>query len=186
MPIPIPIHPAMLSEPGVNADLATLARTYGELVYRAAYRVLGDAALAEDVQQEVFLRVLEAPTPAVASWPAYLTALSVRRAIDTLRRQQSWRRWLPGWTQQSAVSSASVESEVLDEERTRRLRKALTRLRPQLAECFLLRCVHGLELTEIANALGLGVNHVSVNLNRATRQLEALLADTTAKEQSHE
>lgn len=42
-----------------SCGIAALATEHGRLVFRAAYRVLGDAAQAEDVQQEVFLRLLE-------------------------------------------------------------------------------------------------------------------------------
>ena len=32
-----------------------------------------------------------------SSWPAYLTTLAVRMAIDRLRRRQRWQRLLPTW-----------------------------------------------------------------------------------------
>lgn len=172
---PIPILPMSMSQPGASADIAALARTYGDLVYRAAYRVLGDCALSEDVQQDVFLRLLESNTVTVASWPAWLTALAVRRAIDNLRKQQSWRRLLPLWALQSATPPGGPEHGALADERARRLRSAVGRLPRLPAECFVLRFVQGMELAEIASALGISVNYVSVNLNRATQRLETEL-----------
>ncbi|MEG3194065.1 sigma factor, partial [Lysobacter sp. D1-1-M9] len=53
-------------------DAAALAREHGRSVFLAAYRVLGNAAQAEDIQQEVFLRVLESRCEGVESWAAYL------------------------------------------------------------------------------------------------------------------
>lgn len=58
-----------------------LAQQYGPLVFKAAYRVLGDASLAEDVQQDVFLKLIESDPVEVGSWPAYLSASAVRTAI---------------------------------------------------------------------------------------------------------
>ena len=70
---------------------AELARAYGRLVFEAAYRVLGQASAAEDVQQDVFLRLVERMPSGVASWPAWLRASAVRLAIDRLRHRRRWR-----------------------------------------------------------------------------------------------
>ncbi len=78
-------------------DIAALARQYGPTVFRAAWRVLGTRAAAEDVQQQVFLRLIESPPRNVESWPAYLTTVSTRLAIDHLRRQRRWRLLAPLW-----------------------------------------------------------------------------------------
>src|SRR5688572_3415059 len=78
-------------------DLGDLARLYGRHVYLTAYRVLGDTALAEDVQQDVFVRLLEHVPDDVVSWPAFLAALATRLAIDRLRRRARWRDLLPRW-----------------------------------------------------------------------------------------
>lgn len=153
-------------------DLATLAQLYGAMVYRAAYRVLGDAALAEDVQQDVFLRLIESPQRGVQSWPAYLTAASTHAAIDVLRRQQRWWRLLPIWRAQVADTASSAEQSGLEHECAERLRSALARLSRREAQCFSLRYLQGLEIADIAHALQLSVNSVSVSLHRARRRLE--------------
>ena len=155
----------------------TLARLYGVLVFRAAYRVLGDAAAAEDVQQDVFLRLLERPVAGVVSWPAYLTAAAVRAAIDRQRRQQRWWGLLPAWRAQAPQSAASAEDVSLGEERARRLRRALAALPAREAQCFGLRYLEGMEIAGIAAVLGLSANNVNVSLHRARRRLEALLGD---------
>ena len=87
--------PILESAPDMSAaageDVAALARQYGPAVFRAAWRVLGARAAAEDVQQQVFLRLIESPPRNVESWPAYLTTMGTRLAIDHLRRQRRWR-----------------------------------------------------------------------------------------------
>ena len=159
-------------------DVASLARSHGRRVFHAAWRVLGDTAQAEDVQQEVFLRLLEKPVGGVASWPAYLTTLATRMAIDRLRRQQRWRRLIPIWHASQRAAFDSTEHDAIRADRARQLRIALCRLKPKEAECFFLRYLHGLEIVAIAQATDMTVNHVSVCLHRATRALEARLADT--------
>lgn len=173
-----------LSQPATSHDPATLAQLYGALVYKAAYRVLGDAALAEDVQQDVFLRLIESPQYDVDSWPAFLTAASTRTAIDVLRRQQRWWRLLPIWRAQAPVAASSAEQVGLEQERARRLRSALARLSRREAQCFGLRYLQGLEIADIARALRLSENSVSVSLHRARRRLEADIAQASQEDRS--
>lgn len=159
-------------------DVAALAHLYGRQVFQAAYRVLGQASLAEDVQQDVFVRLLEKPAHDVASWPAYLTTLAVRMAIDRLRRNRRWQRLLPTWRATAPAAFDSTEQDAIRNERALHLRNALTRLKPREAECFTLRHVQGMDIATIARATGMSSNHVSVSLHRATRALEARLGDT--------
>lgn len=169
--------PAMTELP-VRTDVAALAHTYGRQVFQAAYRVLGDAALAEDVQQDVFVRLLEnTPSNDIDSWPAWLATLATRLAIDRLRRRRRWWRLLPGWQAQQAEHAPSAEAHVADVERASRLREALARLKPREAECFALRHLHGLDIAAIAAAVGISENYVSVSLHRAAKALEARLGD---------
>lgn len=158
-----------------------LAHRYGRLVFKAAYRVLGDAALAEDVQQEVFLRLLEAPPADVKSWPAYLSASAVRGAIDVLRRQRRWWRVLPLWSAQEPTAAPSAEHENIARERGRQLRDALAALPRREAQCFGLRYLQGLDIGDIAQALEMSENNVNVTLHRARRRLEARLGDTATE-----
>lgn len=159
-------------------DVASLARNYGPRIFHAAYRVLGDAAQAEDVQQEVFLKLLEKSVGEVASWPAYLTTLATRMAIDRLRRHQRWRRLIPIWHASNAPGLDSTEQDAIRSDRARQLRLALCQLKPKQAECFTLRHLHGMGITAIAQATGMTVNHVSVCLHRAASALEARLDES--------
>lgn len=165
-PAPLPAH-----------AVADLARQHGRLVFTAAYRILGDATQAEDVQQDVFLRLLDARTDDVVSWPAWLTAAATRLAIDHIRRQQRWRRLWPGWLLQQPQTGDAADGLTLHEERARRLATALARLKPREAECFALRFVQGHDIPAIATALAITPNHASVLLHRATRALETQLRD---------
>ena len=161
-------------------DVAALVTAYGRPVFLAAYRILGDAAAAEDVQQDVFLRLLEAPaTTTVDTWQAYLTTAAARLAIDRLRRQRRWWRLLPFWRSASPDAMPSAEEHAAGIERATRLRAALAHLKPREAECFVLRHLHGMAIPDIAGTLAISENYVSVSLHRALRALESRLADPT-------
>ncbi len=177
MRIPIPEIAADMSAAAAE-DVATLARQYGPTVFRAAWRVLGARAASEDVQQQVFLRLIEAPPESVASWPAYLTTMATRLAIDSLRRQRRWRLLAPLWKADDPDDSPAEDAERA--EAARFMRAALARLNSRDASCFVMRHLHGMAPAAIGAALGLSENHVSVSVHRARKALEAM----QVKEQS--
>lgn len=159
-------------------DVAALARQYGPKVFRAAWRILGSRAAAEDVQQQLFLKLLESPPAQVDSWPGYLTASAVRLAIDQLRRQKRWRLIAPLWRPDETDDAPDDDAERA--EAARFMRTALASLNPRDAACFVMRHLHGLEPATIGRELGITPNYVSVCVHRARTALEAL----QAKEQS--
>lgn len=169
----------LVSDAPMTQAPAVLAQHYGPLVFKAAYRVLGNAAMAEDVQQDVFLRLIEQPPQDVASWPAYLAAAAVRAAIDQLRHQQRWWRLVPLWRVHAPAHAASAEEAGVHDERARRLRAALATLPRRQAQCFGLRYLQGMDIDAIAAALALSPNNVNVTLHRARSRLEALLVGDT-------
>ena len=170
----IPLFEAAAVNDTDSDDIAALARTYGPNVFRAAWRVLGSRAAAEDVQQQLFLRLIESPPQRVDSWPAYLTAAATRLAIDHLRRQRRWRLLAPLW--KSDPPEDAPDEDVARQQASRFMRAALSRISERDASCFVLRHLHGLSPAAIGAALGISENHVSVSVHRARKALEAMQA----------
>jgi RNA polymerase sigma-70 factor, ECF subfamily len=74
-----------------SSAMAELFDQYGSMVYSVALRVLKDPAGAEDVMQDVFFRVWEAPasfTSGRGALGAWLMVVARNRAIDALRRRK--------------------------------------------------------------------------------------------------
>jgi RNA polymerase sigma-70 factor (ECF subfamily) len=155
-----------------GGDIAALAAVHGRAVFRAAWRVLGSRAGAEDVQQQVFLKLLESPPRGVQSWPAFLTTSATRLAIDHLRRQRRWRLLAPLW--RSAEQEDSPLEDAERAEAARFMRRALAKLPRRDAYCFVLRHLHGMAPAEIGRLLEITENHVSVSVHRARCALEQL------------
>ena len=162
------------------ASLTQLAHAYGSLVFHAAYRVLGNAAQAEDVQQDLFLRLLESPPDEVASWPAWLRTSATRLAIDRLRRGQRWTRLLPRFRAEPSPTPAGPECLTEQRQRAAQLRLQLARLPRLQAQCFALRVLDGQDIVEIARQLGITDNHARVALHRAGQRLERLIGESAA------
>jgi RNA polymerase sigma factor (sigma-70 family) len=173
LPKPQPALPQNLAMTVAPIDeVAAIARQYGPTVFRAAWRILGSRAAAEDVQQQLFLRLIESPPKAVQSWPAFLTASATRLAIDVLRRNHRWRLLAPLWKTDEPEDSPAEDAERA--ESARFMRRALARLNARDASCFVMRHFHDLAPAAIGAALGMTENHVSVAVHRARKTLEKI------------
>lgn len=150
-----------------------LADRYGRVVFAASYRILGNAHDAEDVLQEVFLKLLRtwgrnADAIAISDWGPYLRTTATRAALDLLRRKR--RRdnrerllWDVMVQNQESREAAAVEEKITG------VRQAMAALSPRDACVFSLRHFENLSYEEIAAQTGLSVDLVGVTLHRARK-----------------
>jgi RNA polymerase sigma-70 factor (ECF subfamily) len=76
---------------GDERAMTQLYDRYSPIVYSVALRVLGDAAAAEDILQEVFMQLWRSPNVFDASrgsLPGWLAVITRNRAIDSLRKRR--------------------------------------------------------------------------------------------------
>jgi RNA polymerase sigma-70 factor (ECF subfamily) len=146
---------------------------HGPVVYRTAWRILGHAADAEDVTQEVFLQACQIHRrEPIRSWEALLRRLATCRALDHLRQ----RRWTAALREQDLAGMASnPEVLALARELVDRLRLGIARLPHREAAIFCLRCFDSLSYDEIAEVLQISTGAVGVALHKARARLEASL-----------
>lgn len=152
------------------ARFAELYERHCEAVFRAALRVTGDPADAEDVMQTVFVRVMAGggDLEGVATPAAYFRRAAVNAAVDVLRR----RELRSESAYDSLATHAAVQPPFLLKER---LRRALAILDTEDASLFLLRHVEGLSIEELAGLFRLEKNNVSVKLHRIRHRLQTEL-----------
>jgi RNA polymerase sigma-70 factor (ECF subfamily) len=150
------------------AGLAELYERHYEAVFRAALRVTGNPADAEDVLQTVFLRALAQGEDArsVTLPGAYFRRAAVNAAVDVLRRRQSQAE-SPYEDRAHAVEPSPLLKE--------RLRRAIATLDGDDATLFLLRHVEGLSNDELAGMFGIEKNNVAVKLHRIRQRLQTEL-----------
>ena len=160
-------QPIAMTHQTEPAWFAELYERHYDAVFRAALRVTGNPADAEDVLQTVFLRVLaqgrdagSAPPPA-----AYFRRAAVNAAVDLLRRRAV--RASSAYDDQAP--HAAVEPPSLLKEQ---LRRALATIESDDAALFLLRHVEGLSIEELAGMFQLEKNNVSVRLHRIRHRLQ--------------
>ncbi len=162
------VEPIEMTSTPVRAGFAGLYEQHYEAVFRAALRVTGRPADAEDVLQTVFLRVLSGSEQDEAGQrpAAYFRRAAVNAAVDLLRR-----RAVHAETQyDEAAPHAAVEPAMLLKEQ---LRRAIATLDRDDATLFLLRYVEGLSNQELADLFQLEKNNVAVRLHRIRLRLQA-------------
>ena len=141
------------------------------LVFRAAYRITGNAGDAEDVLQTVFLRLLRRGRNAapLENPESYLRRAAINAALDVIRSRRTGQTVHLPEEYSALMPSEPVRAEVSS------LRLALTRamakLKPQPAEIFALRFLEGFSNREIAQSLGISQVLVAVIVHRTRQQL---------------
>ncbi len=154
----------------VVPGLEQIFLSHKDLIFRAAYRITGNASDAEDVLQTVFLRLVRQENiSAINNLPGYLHRSAVNAALDLLRsRKDSQTISLDADPQQEQAISMDTAARVT--ELRDWLRQALARLNPRWAEMFVLRFVEDLSNREIAGLMKTSPAVVAVVLHR-TRAL---------------
>ncbi|WP_196137550.1 RNA polymerase sigma factor [Aliikangiella sp. G2MR2-5] len=169
-----------------TAKIADLANQYGRQVFQTAFRLLGDSHLAEDITQEVFLKLFKKTPEAfdkILNWPAYLKSMASSSAIDQLRRHKrlSEQPLEPGENQTSSLGNQEAKDpfgHLATQRDLASFRKALTALTAQDAQVFCLRHVEEMSYREIADLLDISTSLVGVTLHRAQQKLSQLLGES--------
>ena len=152
------------------AGFAELYELHSEAVFRAALRITGRPADAEDVLQTVFLRVIRGTRGGdvedVAQPAAYFRRAAVNAAVDVLRRRELHAES----AYDDLAPHAAVQPPFLLKER---LRRAIAAVDSDDASLFLLRHVEGLSIEELAGMFKIEKNNVAVKLHRIRHRLQA-------------
>jgi RNA polymerase sigma-70 factor, ECF subfamily len=163
-----------------------LVRLHTRRVYALCYRFTGREAEAQDLTQEVFLRVfrtLGSYRSAEGSFVTWLTRLGRNLLIDHYRRTKQDRvtepieDQLPTLEQSDYAGQASMQPDRLlaGREASEVLQVALAKLSPELRETVVLRDLQELEYREIADVLKIPEGTVKSRLNRGRAELARLL-----------
>jgi RNA polymerase sigma factor (sigma-70 family) len=167
---------------GDQSALGELYERHGAGAYGLARRVLGDATLAQDVVQEVFLAVWRDPERydgdrgAFGTW---LLTVTHHRAVDVVRREEALRRRQSAAELLEVWESApdSVADVVWTGVRGERVRAALGDLPPPQREALALAYFGGYTQREIAGLTGAPLGTVKTRMLAGMRRMrEALVS----------
>ncbi len=147
---------------------------YQTEAWRVAYRFTGDAAEAEDLAQEAFLKILDAASRyrPTATFRTFLFRILNRLCIDHVRKK------CPTLTDSlplQADDTPSPPQQAAEAERDALIQAALNALPPDYRMAVVLRYFEGLSGAEMADAMGRSVKAVERLLARAKAILEPQL-----------
>ncbi|HZP23220.1 MAG TPA: sigma-70 family RNA polymerase sigma factor [Terriglobales bacterium] len=154
------------------AGLEALVRQYSRFVFKVAYGVLRHAHDAEDVVQEVFLRVHQSGAGGVLDMQAWLARIAFRLAIDRLRKPRADELD----EIDPASSDASAEEVAIHRQRMVQVQRLIAALPDELRHPLLLSAIEELNSTQIAEVLGITESAVRGRIFRARQILKDKLA----------
>ncbi|HLF41866.1 MAG TPA: sigma-70 family RNA polymerase sigma factor [Acidimicrobiia bacterium] len=160
--------------------LAEAYRRHAGAVFALARRLLVDRALAEEVVQEVFLRLWNTPDkfdPERGTLRSYLLAQSHGRAVDLLRSETSRRAREQRDAAATAEGGYDLEHEVLDLAVAEEVRSALATLSPGERAAIELAYFGGHTYREVASLLDEPEGTVKSRIRTGLRRLRGTLAD---------
>jgi RNA polymerase sigma factor (sigma-70 family) len=164
-----------------------VVRTHSARVYRLAYRLTGDRHDAEDLTQEVFVRVfrsLSSYTP--GTFEGWLHRITTNLFLDSVRRKSKIR--FEGLADDAAERLPGREPTpaqvYFDTHLDADIEGALAALPPEFRAAVVLCDIEGLSYEEIAATLGVKLGTVRSRIHRGRSQLRAALAHRAPQESS--
>ncbi|HJU38784.1 MAG TPA: sigma-70 family RNA polymerase sigma factor [Tahibacter sp.] len=165
----MPVHDAVSSR---QRQFDALVRAHTGDLFRYAYWLCGDSALAQDLTQETFLR-------AWRSLDALRETNAAKAWLITILRREHARLYERKQFETTDITELELDDrDILGPEQIGEdaiVRAAMLKLEPKYREPLLLQVLGGFSCEEIAQELGLGAAAVMTQLFRARQKLKSLL-----------
>ena len=167
---------------GDEAAYDTIFRAWYAPLVRAATGVVRDAAVAEELVQDVMLELWRRreQLDTGGSVQGYLFRATRNRALTHLRHLRGAQRSAAVIAPEEA-REATGPLELVAGELDAAVKQAIAELTPRCREVFELSRVHGLRYSEIADQLGVSVKAVEAQMGKALKTLRVRLAPWLAK-----
>lgn len=166
---------------GDQDALMRLYGKYGKLVYSLALRIVGQPTIAEEVTQDVFVKLWQKPdrwNPSLGHFSGWLLTLTRNAAIDRLRREQRHMT-----TQDNPVEDELMVSSLIVEDvnwyNGQILRRLLIQLPEEQRQLIELAFYAGHTHSDLADHLQLPLGTVKTRLRLGLQKLRTLWIETT-------
>jgi RNA polymerase sigma-70 factor (ECF subfamily) len=156
----------------LKPELEELFREHSQMLYRTAYSMLGNAADAEDVLQNVFLTLLRREPEMESNAKGYLYRAAINLSLNAIRDRKRL-EFTDDDAKLDALARAGTGPSTPDPRE--RFAEALSELRPDDAQVLILRYIHEHDDREIARLLGISRGSVAMRLFRSRRRFKKLM-----------
>ena len=168
-----------------------LVRQQNRRIYNICYRFTGSASDAEDLTQEVFIRLyrtMASYEPDKGSFNTWLTTLTRNMLVDHFRRTRQERMTdsidiapvadedAPTLAERIEDHAPSPQARAVSKETQKMVHQALQKVSPDLREAVILRDLQDMDYKEIAAALKVPEGTVKSRINRGRAELARLLS----------
>ena len=177
---------------GDSGAWAELVRMHHRRVYGICYRFTGSAVDAEDLTQDVFLKIysnLGSFDCARGSLQVWITTMTRNLLVDNFRRTKNWRATGSldeGWNESGEDQGlrpvdrlrsrdASPHETAARKELEKMVQEALAKVSTELREAVILRDLQDMDYKEIAQVLGIPEGTVKSRISRGRAELARLL-----------
>jgi RNA polymerase sigma-70 factor (ECF subfamily) len=173
---------------GDDAAWETVVNSHGRRVYNLSYRYTGRKDEAEDLTQDIFIRVyqnLKSYRPDAGSFQNWILRIARNLVIDRYRQS---RRFQPAGGSEELETMNLSDDKIPNPQRSAEqveaskfLHNGLQALSPELKEAIILRDLEGMAYQEIADLLGVAEGTVKSRINRGRLELTRLLLKRRAQ-----
>jgi RNA polymerase sigma factor (sigma-70 family) len=184
-----PDQGAVMSEAGADeAGLAALVSAYRPDLRAFLAARCGDPGEADDLLQELWLKVAHLPSAPIANGRAYLFRVANNLVLDRVRaRHRAMRRdraWLDEGTSATLAATEDrpdpapqADDVLMRQQEAALVRRAIAELPPAARRALELHRIEGRGQAEVAQMMGISRSGVEKNLANAMRQLRRTLAE---------
>ena len=171
-----------------------LVRQQNRRIYNICYRFTGSATDAEDLTQEVFIRLyrtMSSYEPDKGSFTTWLTTLTRNMLVDHFRRTRQERLTdsidaapaadedAPALSEKIEDQAPSPDARLASKETQKIVQLALQKVSPDLREAVILRDLQDMDYKDIALTLKVPEGTVKSRINRGRAELARLLSRTS-------
>lgn len=165
-----------------NGDIEAFRKIYEsfcEPLYRFAYSYLKDSFEAEEIVQDVFLKVWEKRDEAdeQKSFKSYLYRITVNRVFNELKHRVVKQKYEQHALNFDEITGETPESSIQFQELNKKIEHLLNQLPEQQRNIFIMSRWKGLSNTEIAESLSLSIRTVENQIYRASKFIKLHLND---------
>jgi len=168
---------------GEESAWEELLRAHNRKIYNLCYRFTGRPSEAEDLTQEVFIKIFQTLTTydaAQGAFSTWLNRVARNHLVDHYRRTHKDRLTSSiedetGGLEDKPSSEEQPITRVESRERHEMLQSALNRLSPDMREAVVLRDFQDLDYDEIAEVLGVPEGTVKSRINRGRLELARVI-----------
>lgn len=171
---------------GDMASFEELILSYEKKVYNVALRILKNPEDAKDISQEVFIKIYKNldKFDGKSSFSTWVYRITTNACIDELRKKKGKETFSMdseieedegSFKREFADNSPSPEEAVISKETGNEIIKSVEKLSDEHRTIIVLRDIHGLSYTEIADMTGLSIGTVKSRISRARLHLKNII-----------